>query len=107
MPTGYVLMLLSGGVAVANYDSVEDGEKVVATALDSFGRVDILINNAGILRDRRQEFNEYKIHEVSSINTFTNSAYNHVVVYVFAKTFIDSYCNLTVKSLTVVYGLVK
>ena len=40
---------------MANYDSVEDGEKVVATALDNFGRVDIVINNAGILRDRRED----------------------------------------------------
>jgi len=42
----------AGGEAVPNYDSVEDGEKVVQGALDNFGRVDILINNAGILRDK-------------------------------------------------------
>ncbi len=41
----------AGGEAVANYDSVEDGEKIVQNALDSFGRVDIVVNNAGILRD--------------------------------------------------------
>ncbi|XP_072813997.1 peroxisomal multifunctional enzyme type 2 isoform X3 [Vicugna pacos] len=41
-----------GGKAVANYDSVEAGEKVVKTALDAFGRIDVVINNAGILRDR-------------------------------------------------------
>ncbi|KAF6356977.1 hydroxysteroid 17-beta dehydrogenase 4 [Rhinolophus ferrumequinum] len=41
-----------GGKAVANYDSVEAGEKLVKTALDAFGRIDIVINNAGILRDR-------------------------------------------------------
>uniref|UniRef100_A0A8D2KPM1 Peroxisomal multifunctional enzyme type 2 n=1 Tax=Urocitellus parryii TaxID=9999 RepID=A0A8D2KPM1_UROPR len=41
-----------GGKAVANYDSVEAGEKVVKTALDAFGRIDVVVNNAGILRDR-------------------------------------------------------
>lgn len=45
---------VAGGDAVANYDSVasaEGGENIVQTALDAFGRVDIVINNAGILRD--------------------------------------------------------
>ena len=41
----------AGGVAVANYDSAEFGEKIVKQCVDAFGTVDILINNAGILRD--------------------------------------------------------
>jgi multifunctional beta-oxidation protein len=41
----------AGGTAVANYDSVENGDRIIDTAIRSFGRIDVLINNAGILRD--------------------------------------------------------
>jgi len=41
-----------GGEAVANYDSVTDGDRIVQTAMDSFGKIDVVINNAGILRDK-------------------------------------------------------
>ncbi|NMB66158.1 MAG: SDR family oxidoreductase [Spirochaetes bacterium] len=44
-----------GGKAVANYDSVatvQGGENIIKTAMDAFGRVDIVVNNAGILRDK-------------------------------------------------------
>ena len=45
----------AGGEAVANHDSVatpEGGEAIVQTAIDTYGRIDIVINNAGILRDK-------------------------------------------------------
>src|SRR3954447_12556082 len=45
----------AGGVAVADTNSVatpEGGEAIVQTALEAFGRIDIVINNAGILRDK-------------------------------------------------------
>jgi NAD(P)-dependent dehydrogenase (short-subunit alcohol dehydrogenase family) len=45
----------AGGTAVANTDSVADWEaanRIVKTAVDAFGRVDCVVNNAGILRDR-------------------------------------------------------
>jgi NAD(P)-dependent dehydrogenase (short-subunit alcohol dehydrogenase family) len=45
----------AGGRAIPNYDSVstpEGGKAIVQAALDEYGRVDIVINNAGILRDK-------------------------------------------------------
>ncbi len=45
----------AGGEAVPCYESVatvQGGEKIIQTAIDSFGKLDILVNNAGILRDR-------------------------------------------------------
>jgi NAD(P)-dependent dehydrogenase (short-subunit alcohol dehydrogenase family) len=45
----------AGGEAVANHSSVatpEGGHEIVQTAIDTYGRVDIVINNAGILRDK-------------------------------------------------------
>ena len=45
----------AGGEAVANTDSVSDATaagRIVTTALDAFGRIDCVVNNAGILRDR-------------------------------------------------------
>jgi len=45
----------SGGRAVPSHESVSDFEaagRIVATAVDTYGRIDILVNNAGIVRDR-------------------------------------------------------
>ncbi|MFJ3804679.1 SDR family NAD(P)-dependent oxidoreductase [Streptomyces sp. NPDC090088] len=48
-------IVAAGGSAAANYSSVSTpagGDEIYATALERFGRVDVLVNNAGTLRDR-------------------------------------------------------
>jgi NAD(P)-dependent dehydrogenase (short-subunit alcohol dehydrogenase family) len=58
----------SGGEAVPNYDSVatrEGGQSIVDAALDAFGTVDIVINNAGILRDK--SFANMTLDEVDAV----------------------------------------
>ncbi|MDD9945008.1 MAG: SDR family oxidoreductase [Myxococcales bacterium] len=66
----------AGGEAVANGASVSDragAESIVKTALDSFGRVDIVINNAGILRDKsfaKMELDDFElVHKVHLIGS--------------------------------------
>lgn len=44
-----------GGEAVPNFDNVatvQGGQNIFKTAMDAFGKVDVLVNNAGILRDK-------------------------------------------------------
>ncbi|XP_061874765.1 peroxisomal multifunctional enzyme type 2 isoform X3 [Colius striatus] len=73
-----------GGKAAPNYDSVEDGEKLVQTALEAFGRIDIVVNNAGILRDRsfvRISDEDWDIiHRIHLRGSFlvTRAAWNHM-----------------------------
>jgi NAD(P)-dependent dehydrogenase (short-subunit alcohol dehydrogenase family) len=48
-------IVAAGGQAVVNGDDVADwagAERLVATALDAFGRLDVVVNNAGVVRDR-------------------------------------------------------
>lgn len=68
----------AGGEAVANYDNVataEGGENIVRTALDNYGTVDILINNAGILRDKSFAKMEPDTWQ-AVIDVHLNGAYN-------------------------------
>ncbi|HEY9135172.1 MAG TPA: SDR family oxidoreductase [Pseudomonadales bacterium] len=74
----------AGGEAVANFDSVEDGDKIVQTAMDSYGRIDVIVNNAGILRDKSfQKMTDedwdliYRVH-VKGSYAVTHAAWPHM-----------------------------
>jgi NAD(P)-dependent dehydrogenase (short-subunit alcohol dehydrogenase family) len=72
-------IVAEGGTAVANFEDVSDhraAEKIVQHALDEFGRLDVLINVAGILRDRmvfnmsEQEWDDVlRVHLKGTFNT--------------------------------------
>jgi (3R)-3-hydroxyacyl-CoA dehydrogenase / 3a,7a,12a-trihydroxy-5b-cholest-24-enoyl-CoA hydratase / enoyl-CoA hydratase 2 len=73
-----------GGEAVANAASVEDGDQIVQTALDAFGRIDVVINNAGILRDTSfPKMSEadwdliYRVHVLGAYRV-TKAAWEHL-----------------------------
>lgn len=73
-----------GGEAVANGDSVENGERIIEAAMDHFGRVDVLVNNAGILRDAsfHKTSDEawegiYRVHLYGTYKT-TRAAWEHM-----------------------------
>jgi len=74
----------AGGEAIANYDSVEDGAKIVQAALDTWKRIDIVVNNAGILRDTSfQKMTQddwdliYRVHVLGGFRV-THAAWNHM-----------------------------
>lgn len=73
----------AGGVAVADYNNVLEGEKIIETAVKNFGTVHIIINNAGILRDAQfkkmspQDFQLVTDVHVNGAFKVTKAAWEH------------------------------
>ena len=73
-----------GGEAVANYDSVSEFDgaaSIIKSAVDAFGRLDVLVNNAGVLRDRMmfsmtpEDFDTVvKVHMYGTFNTMHHAS---------------------------------
>ena len=74
----------AGGTAIANPDNVINGDRIVECAMDNFGRIDIVVNNAGILRDKSfpkmtdEDWDLiYKVHVEGAYKT-TKAAWAHM-----------------------------
>ena len=74
----------AGGEALADIHSVEHGGRIVEHAMDVYGRVDVVVNNAGILRDApfakmsEEDWDlAYRVHLLGSMRT-TQAAWCHM-----------------------------
>lgn len=77
-------IVAAGGEAVASHDSVTEGKRIAQCALDNFGRIDVLVNNAGILRDKsfhkmtEEDWDQvYNVH-VKGAFKVTHAAWPHM-----------------------------
>ncbi len=107
----------AGGRAIANYDSVatvEGARRIVTTAIDAFGRVDALINNAGILRnDRFEDVTEEDreslllVHLMGTFNV-TQAAWPHMKAQNYGRlVFISSSAGMLGNAMQTAYGMAK
>ena len=89
--------------AAADYHSVVDGDKIVEKAVQTFGRIDVLINNAGILRDvtmmKMTDKDWDSIYDAHLRGTFkcTHAAWKHMVAQKYGRI-------VTVTSVAGLYG---
>jgi NAD(P)-dependent dehydrogenase (short-subunit alcohol dehydrogenase family) len=89
--------------AISDYHSVVDGDKIIEAAIQKYGRIDVLINNAGILRDvtmlNMTEQDWDTIYDVHLKGTFkcTHAAWKHMVAQKYGRI-------VTVTSVAGLYG---
>jgi NAD(P)-dependent dehydrogenase (short-subunit alcohol dehydrogenase family) len=89
----------AGGKAIASTLSISEpgnAEKIVAAALESFGRIDILVNNAGILRDRifhRMSWSDWS--DVIAVHLNGSFAMSHACAAQFREQNSGSYIHMT------------
>ncbi|WFD04502.1 hypothetical protein MOBT1_003212 [Malassezia obtusa] len=75
-----------GGEAMANYDSNTEGQKIIKQVIDKWGRIDILINNAGILRDKSfKSMGDKEWDSVQAVHVFGSFACAHAAWPYFRK----------------------
>lgn len=74
----------AGGEAIASTESVEQGDRIIEQALDHFGRVDVLVNNAGVLRNNsflkmtESDWDDvYRVHLLGAMRV-TKAAWPHM-----------------------------
>uniref|UniRef100_A0A672IV30 Peroxisomal multifunctional enzyme type 2 n=1 Tax=Salarias fasciatus TaxID=181472 RepID=A0A672IV30_SALFA len=67
-----------GGKAVANYDSVEDGEKLIQTALDSFGRIGVILRDRSFARTSDLDWDLIQRVHLRGSFLVTRAAWNHM-----------------------------
>ena len=107
----------AGGRAVANYDSVATlagAQRIVATTIDTFGRVDALINNAGtfltdLFEDMREEDRDslFEVHLAGTFN-MTQAVWSHMKAQRYGRiVFTSSSAGMLVREMLSAYGAAK
>lgn len=96
-------IITNGGKAIAIPASVEDGAAIVKETVKAFGRIDIIINNAGILRDKAfHNMDEKSWNDIMDIHLRATYKITHAAWPLFQKQQYGRVVNTT--STTGIYG---